>query len=97
MLYEKKELIFEFLSTDTTSKRKVYLSVKYAANGAKTKSEDVLKSIRKIDGFKRLEIKHLEKMFGIFKTLLLELNKNSVTEISRKIKLVTVVLLTRII
>ena len=64
---EKKELIFEFLSTDTTSKRKVYLSVKYAANGAKTKSEDVLKSIRKIDGFKRLEIKHLEKMFGIFK------------------------------
>ena len=64
---EKKELVYEFVKAEHTDKRRVSFSVKYSANGSKTKTEEILKKIKKEKAFGSLTLKQIEKAFGIFK------------------------------
>ena len=64
---EKKELVYEFVKAEHTDKRIVYISVKYSANGSKTKTEEILKKIKKEKAFGSISLKQIEKVFGIFK------------------------------
>lgn len=65
---EKKELVFEFEKAGNFEKgREVYFSVKYSANGTKTKIEEITKKIQKAGGFKSVSLKQIEKVLGIFK------------------------------
>ena len=75
---EKKELIFDFIKTEvlyndnrdksgTKEEKKIYFSVKYSANGSKTKLEDIYKQIKKEDSFNFVSEKDIERAFNIFK------------------------------
>lgn len=64
---EKKELVYEFIKAEHTDQRRAYFSVKYSANGSKTKTEEILKKIKKEKAFGSLTLKQIEKVFGIFK------------------------------
>ncbi len=64
---EKKELVFELLKTEYTDKRRIFFSVNYSANGSKTKTEDIHKNIKKVSGFKSIQLKQIEKALGLFK------------------------------
>ena len=43
---EKKELVFEYENSFRKDTRKIFFKVKYAENGSKTKTEDILKKIK---------------------------------------------------
>lgn len=64
---EKKDLVFELVKAEHTDKRRIHFSVKYSANGTKTKTEEILKKIKKEKAFGSLPLKQIEKVFGIFK------------------------------
>lgn len=64
---EKKDLVFELVKAEHTDKRRIHFSVKYSANGTKTKTEEILKKIKKEKAFGSLTLKQIEKVFGIFK------------------------------
>jgi adenine-specific DNA-methyltransferase len=64
---EKKDLVFELVKAEHTDKRRIHFSVKYSANGTKTKTEEILKKIKKEKAFGSLTLKQLEKVLGIFK------------------------------
>lgn len=64
---EKKDLVFELFKTEHTDKRRIYFSVKYSANGSKTKTEEILKKIKKEKAFGSITLKQVERVLGIFK------------------------------
>lgn len=64
---EKKDLVFDFVKAEHTDKRRIYFSVKYSKNGSKTKTEDILKNIKKEKAFGSMSLRQVEKVFGIFK------------------------------
>ena len=65
---EKKELVFEYEDSFREDTRKIFFKVKYAENGSKTKTEDILKKIKKttrdFGGYKEEELK---RALGIFR------------------------------
>jgi endonuclease III len=61
---EKKDLVFEFVKAEHTDKRRIYISVKYSANGSKTKTEEILKKIKKEKAFGSISLKQIEKFLG---------------------------------
>lgn len=64
---EKKDLVFDFVKAEHTDKRRIYFSVKYSKNGSKTKTEEILKNIKKEKAFGSMSLRQVEKVFGIFK------------------------------
>ena len=64
---EKKDLVFELAKAEHTDKRRIHFSVKYSANGSKTKTEEILKKIKKEKAFGSITLKQVEKVLGIFK------------------------------
>jgi len=64
---EKKELVFELVKAEHTDKRRIHFAVRYSTNGSKTKTEEILKKIKKEKAFGSLPLKQIEKVFGIFK------------------------------
>jgi len=64
---EKKDLVFELFKAEHTDKRRIQFSVKYSANGSKTKTEEILKKIKKEKAFGSITLKQVEKVLGIFK------------------------------
>lgn len=64
---EKKDLVFELVKAEHTDKRRIHFSVKYSTNGAKTKTEEIYKKIKKEKAFGSITLKQIEKAFGIFK------------------------------
>jgi adenine specific DNA methylase Mod len=64
---EKKDLVFELVKAEHTDKRKIHFFVKYSANGSKTKTEEILKKIKKEKAFGSITLKQVEKVLGIFK------------------------------
>jgi len=64
---EKKDLVFELVKAEHTDKRRIHFSVKYSANGTKTKTEEIHKKIKKEKAFDSITLKQIEKVFGIFK------------------------------
>ena len=65
---EKKELVFEYENSFRKDARKIFFKVRYAENGSKTKTEDILKKIKKttrdFGGYKEEELK---RALGIFR------------------------------
>jgi len=64
---EKKDLVFDLVKAEHTDKRRIHFSVKYSANGTKTKTEEILKKIKKEKAFGSITLKQIEKVYGIFK------------------------------
>lgn len=64
---EKKDLVFDFVKAEHTDKRRIYFSVKYSKNGSKTKTEDILKNIKKEKAFGSITLKQVERVLGIYK------------------------------
>lgn len=64
---EKKDLVFELVKAEHTDKRRIYFSVKYSKNGSKTKTEDILKNIKKEKAFGSITLKQVERVLGIYK------------------------------
>ncbi len=64
---EKKELVFELEKTDIEKGWHIYLNVKYATNGTKTKIDDIVAQLKKTSGFKQYDHKRLEKALNVFK------------------------------
>jgi len=64
---EKKDLVFELVKAEHTDKRRIHFSVKYSANGSKTKTEEILKKIKKEKAFGSITLKQVERALGIFK------------------------------
>lgn len=64
---EKKDLVFELVKVEHTDKRRIYFSVKYSKNGSKTKTEDILKNIKKEKAFGSITLKQVERVLGIYK------------------------------
>ena len=64
---EKKDLVFELVNAKHTDKRRIHFSVKYSTNGTKTKTEEIYKKIKKEKAFGSINLKQIEKAFGIFK------------------------------
>lgn len=64
---EKKELVFELEKADIEKGWQIYLKVKYATNGTKTKIDDIVAQLKKITGFKQYDYKRLEKALNVFK------------------------------
>ena len=65
---EKKDLVFEYENSFREDSRKIFFKVKYAEKGSKTKTEDILKKIKKstraFGGYKEEELK---RALGIFR------------------------------
>ena len=64
---EKKDLVFDLVKAEHTDKRRIYFSVKYSKNGSKTKTEDILKNIKKEKAFGSITLKQVERVLGIYK------------------------------
>lgn len=64
---EKKELVYDFVKAEHTDKRRIYFSVKYSKNGSKTKTEEILKTIKKEKAFGSITLKQVESVLGIYK------------------------------
>jgi len=64
---EKKDLVFDLVKAEHKDKRIITFSVKYSANGSKTKKELILKKIKKEKAFGSITLKQIEKVLGIFK------------------------------
>ena len=64
---EKKDLVFELVKAEHTDKRRIYFSVKYSKNGSKTKTEDILKNIKKEKAFGSITLEQVERVLGIYK------------------------------
>lgn len=64
---EKKDIVFELVNAEHTDKRRIHFSVKYSANGTKTKTEEILNKIKKEKAFGSMALKQIEKVFGVFK------------------------------
>jgi adenine specific DNA methylase Mod len=64
---EKKDLVFDFVKAEHTDKRRIYFSVKYSKNGSKTKTEEILKTIKKEKAFGSITLKQVERVLGIYK------------------------------
>ena len=65
---EKKDLVFEYENSFREDSRKIFFKVRYAEKGSKTKTEDILKKIKKstraFGGYKEEELK---RALGIFR------------------------------
>jgi len=64
---EKKDLVFELVKAEHSDKRRIHFSVKYSANGSKTKTEEILKKIKKEKAFGSITLKQVERVLGIYK------------------------------